>query len=63
MFISYVLSALLFIIGVSLALDARMNTPDPTLDACAKEHNVYACEYVAQPIKSPLLPPPEEGIK
>ncbi len=40
------------------------------LDACARENNVYACKWVAQPAQAPrvvmvqpdLLPPPvEEG--
>lgn len=41
--------------GGGLAYIAK---PDPTLDACARDHNVYACEYVAQPIQANLLPPP-----
>lgn len=38
---------------------ASRHNNDPTLDACAREHNVYACEYVAQPVRTNLLPPPE----
>jgi len=46
--------------GVAIGAIAyvMMYTPDPQLDACAREHNVYACEYVPQPVQPALLPPP-----
>lgn len=59
-----------------LALSATANvfytenqfSRDRALDACAKEQNVYACKWVAQPVEAPrvvtvqaaLLPFPEE---
>jgi hypothetical protein len=46
--------------GVAIGATAyvTMYAPDPQLDACAREHNVYACEWVPQPINGGLLPPP-----
>ena len=30
------------------------------LNDCAREHNVYRCQYVPQPVNPTLLPPPTE---
>lgn len=46
---------------IGAATVAYLIRPDPALVDCARDNNVYACEYVAQPVKSPLLPPPQEG--
>ena len=31
------------------------------LDACAAEAGVYRCEFIPQPVNSPILPPPVES--
>jgi hypothetical protein len=57
---NYLLPILTLWVGVVIGATAYviLYAPDKHLDACAREHNVYSCEWVPQPMNGKLLPPP-----